>query len=54
MQEIKFEPVGKTYLSTAQKREQYIKKLEYWVIVLGIADVLFTILMIMLLWEVIG
>lgn len=54
MQEIKFEPVGKAYLSTAQKRERYIKKLEYWVIVLGIADVLFTILTIVLLWEVIG
>lgn len=54
MECIQFEPIGKRYLTPSQKREQYIKYLEHWVIAFAVADIILAVLTMMLLCEVMG
>lgn len=50
---IKYEAIGRVYLSPIQRRDKYIKQLERWVIVLGFADIILLVLAIALICEVI-
>lgn len=54
MNEIKFDPVGRVYLTRTQKREKYIKRLERWLAVFAFADIIYTVLVIARLYEMIG
>lgn len=54
MNEIKFEPVGRAYMTRSQKRERYIKRLKRWLAVLAFADIIYTALLIAQLYEAIG
>lgn len=43
MREIEYLPVGKVHLTPSQKKDEIIKRLRYWVAVLAVADVLYTV-----------
>lgn len=45
MQEIKYFPVGGVKLTPIQKKDAAIRRLKHWVMVLAVADVLYTMLM---------
>lgn len=51
MYKIKYEPVGRVYLSAGQKKEVAIKRLRHWVAVLAVADALYTALMIFIIYS---
>lgn len=46
MTNINIEPVGKVYLSPAQKKERHIRHLRRWVILLGLVDAAYTFLFV--------
>lgn len=50
----KFRPVVRVYLSTDQKKGGTIKRLRYWVAVLAVADVLYTILVAAMLYGMVA
>lgn len=43
MDEIKFTPIGRVYLSERQKKDITIRRLRRWVAVLAVADAIYTI-----------
>lgn len=45
MQEIKYFPVGLVKLTPIQKKDAAIRRLKHWVMVLAVADALYTALM---------
>lgn len=49
MNEIKFEPIGRVYLTPSQKKDKIIKNLTFWVIVLGTADIIYTSIVVMVI-----
>lgn len=49
MNEIKFNPIGRVYLTPSQKKDRTIKNLTFWVFVLGAADIIYTSIAIMML-----
>lgn len=49
MNEIKFNPIGRVYLTPSQKKDKAIKNLTFWVVVLGAADIIYTSIAIMML-----
>lgn len=48
MDELKYMPVGRTYLTTSQKKDKRIKDLTFWVIILGTADIIYTSIIVMM------
>lgn len=54
MNEIKFDPVGRTYMTRSQKRERYINRLKCWIAILAFADIIYTVLIISMIYEVIS
>lgn len=46
-----FEPIGRLYLTPYQKKDKTIKNLRYWVVVLGAADIIYTILVALIIWN---
>lgn len=47
-------PVVRVYLSTDQKKSATIKRLRYWVTVLAVADMLYTILVAAMLYGMVA
>lgn len=47
--DISFEPLGRIYLTPAQKKDRSIKRLRCWVAVLAAADAIYTSLLILMI-----
>lgn len=50
MQEIKYFPMGRVKLTPMQKKEMAIKRLKHWVVLLAVTDVMYTILVVAILY----
>ena len=51
MDEIKFEPIGSRKLTSVQKRDARIQRLKYWIRVLAAADIIYTTLAIVMIYQ---
>lgn len=49
--EVVFEPMGRVNLTPSQKKDRIIKNLKWWVAVFATADIIYTVLAVMIIWN---